>query len=495
MSDRKGTLVWFRRDLRLSDHVALSAACARREPVIPVFILDPVLEEMGGAAAQWRWSIGLDRLSQSLRAAGSRLIIRRGEALETLKKLAVETGARRIHWSRLYDPESIERDTAVKSGLKAAGLEAESFEGHLLHEPFKLKTKTGGYFKVYTPFWRACLAANAPEQPLPAPAKIPAPEAWPASDTVESLGLERAMNRGAAVVKDFARVGEAAARDRLDAFIDASVASYHDDRDRTDRDGTSKLSENLALGELSPRAAWHAAEAAAARDPKAAAGAEVFRKELVWRDFAWHLLYHTPHIATQNWRDQWDAFPWRADNDDAEAWRRGRTGQPFIDAAMRELYVTGTMHNRTRMLTASFLTKHLMTDWRVGEAWFRDCLIDWDPASNAMGWQWAAGSGPDAAPFFRIFNPETQSAKFDPAGDYVNRWLPEYAASDLSRSPHQDGLKFFDACPSSWSMSPQDAYPDLIISLASGRQRALNAYADIAKQSPSKPIVSKEIIS
>ncbi|MEM7614239.1 MAG: FAD-binding domain-containing protein, partial [Pseudomonadota bacterium] len=254
----------------------------------------------------------------------------------------------------------------------------------------------------------------------------------------------------------------------LGAFIEDRVAEYSNDRDRLDRDGTSGLSENLALGEISPRQCWAAGMAAHARG---SAGAETFVKEVVWREFAYHLLFHTPQIAEKNWRPEWDGFPWRGESDAVDRWRRGRTGEPVIDAAMRQLYVTGTMHNRARMLVASYLTKHLMTHWRIGQQWFEDCLIDWDPASNAMGWQWAAGSGPDAAPFFRIFNPATQAEKFDPQGSYRSRYVAE-GHSD----PHEDALSFFEAAPKSWGMRANDPYPQPMVDLKAGREAALAAY-------------------
>ena len=283
------------------------------------------------------------------------------------------------------------------------------------------------------------------------------------------------MNRGGAVVERHARIGEDAARDRLTAFIDGAAGRYASDRDRLDTAATSRLSEHLAVGEISPRTAWSAGLHAMHRmeieggDPR---GPERFLQELVWREFAYHLLYHTPHVATRNWREGWDAFPWRDDNADAERWRRGLTGVAVVDAAMREMYVTGTMHNRARMIAASFLTKHLLTDWRVGEAWFRDCLIDWDPASNAMGWQWVAGCGPDAAPYFRIFNPETQAARFDPDGAYVRRFVAELSGD----AAHDDATSYYEAAPRSWNIRKSDPYPAPVVDLREGRRRALAAF-------------------
>ncbi|MGB8622385.1 MAG: FAD-binding domain-containing protein, partial [Paracoccaceae bacterium] len=279
-----------------------------------------------------------------------------------------------------------------------------------------------------------------------------------------------AMRRGADVVVRHVAVGEAAAADRLGDFIENKVARYKDDRDFPARDATSRLSENLTCGEISPATIWHAGQRAL---HEGAGGAGHFLKELVWREFAWHLMHHSPHIATANWREGWDDFPWSEDEARPEvtAWKRGRTGVEFVDAAMREMYVTGTMHNRARMIVASYLTKHLMAHWKIGMRWFADCLVDWDPASNAMGWQWVAGSGPDAAPYFRIFNPDTQLAKFDPDRAYADAWLVERRAA-----PSDTALSYFRAIPRSWAMAPEDAYPVPVVGLKDGRARALAAY-------------------
>jgi deoxyribodipyrimidine photo-lyase len=464
------TLLWLRRDLRLSDNPALAAALARGGPVIPVFVLDPLVEGWG-AAPLWRLGESLRALAGDLAAKGSRLVLRRGPALESLTALARETGARGVVWSRLYDAPSIDRDKAVKVGLREAGLDADSVNGSLLFEPWTVETGAGGFYKVYTPFWKA-VRGRDPGAPRPTPGAISAPETWPASDALEDWALGARMNRGAAIVARHANIGEAAALDRLGAFCDGPIADYAEKRDRVDLSATSNLSENLATGELSPRVAWAAGRAALER--LGGKGPETFLQELVWRDFAYHLLHHTPHLTSRNWRPEWDAFPWRDDNADAERWRRGATGEPMIDAAMRELYVTGRMHNRARMLVASYLCKHLMTHWTVGEAWFRETLIDWDLASNAMGWQWAAGSGPDAAPFFRIFNPATQAEKFDPARAYRRRWIAE-----LSRSPGPDALAFFEAIPKNWGFTASQAYPSPLVDLKTGRERALQAYTKL----------------
>jgi len=287
---------------------------------------------------------------------------------------------------------------------------------------------------------------------------------WPASDVLADWHLGAAMHRGAAVVQAYAHVGEAAALAQLAAFVDGPVANYKVRRDYLAEDACSGLSENLTYGEISPRQAWYAGQRAL---HEGAAGAEHFLKELVWREFAYHLVYHSPQITTSNWRPEWDGFAWRADNADAKAWRQGMTGEPVVDAAMRQMYVTGTMHNRARMIVASYLTKHLLTDWRVGLDWFAECLTDWDPASNALGWQWVAGSGPDAAPYFRIFNPATQAEKFDPDGDYRRRWLDRSS---------KEARAYFDAVPVAWKLQDKP-YPQPLIALDQGRARALDALA------------------
>ncbi len=444
-------------------------ALAGGGPVIPVFILDPLIEARYGAAPKWRLGESLADFGAQIARAGSRLILRRGEADTVLDDLIAETGAKRVIWSRLYDQASITRDTAIKAGLKAKSVEVESVNASLLFEPWTVETKTGGIYRVYTPFWKSVRDRGVADA-LAAPRDLAPPVTWPASDELEAWGLAKAMRRGAPIVAQHAAIGEAAARDRLDRFIEAAIDRYKSERDFPALEATSRLSENLTYGEISPRQIWHTGYLAMTERGHAKE-AEHFLKELVWREFAYHLLYHTPEIETGNWRAEWDTFPWREDNPDAELWRRGLTGIEMVDAAMREMYVTGTMHNRTRMLVASFLTKHLMTHWQIGEAWFRDCLIDWDPAANAMGWQWTAGSGPDAAPYFRIYNPDTQAEKFDRDGHYRNRFLAEGRTA-----PHEDALAFFDAVPKSWDLSPHTPYPQPVIGLGQGRARALEAY-------------------
>ena len=460
-------LVWFRRDLRLSDHAALTAACATGEPVIPVFIHDDSVATLG-AAPKWRLGLGIEKLDENLRKLGSRLLLRRGPAEMVLRKLIQETGAKSVVWSRLYDPQATERDSAIKNALKAEGIDARSFGGHLMFEPWTTETKTGGFYKVYTPFWNNVKMRHV-DAPLAKPKVIAAPTHWPDSEDIVDWDMGNAMKRGASIVRPHIRLGEDAAQDRLAVFLDQWVADYVTNRDLPWTNGTSNLSENLAIGEISPHQCWHAGQRAL---HEGKSGAEVFLKELVWREFAYHLMHHTPRILDSNWKEGWDAFPWNTeDTDEVMAWKQGRTGILFVDAAMRELYVTGRMHNRGRMIVASYLTKHLMTDWRVGQKWFEECLTDWDPASNAMGWQWSAGSGPDATPYFRVFNPVTQLDKFDKNRDYVNRWIAEGRSA-----PHPDATSFYAAVPESWNLNADTPYPQPIVTPEQGRKRALSAY-------------------
>lgn len=466
MPDTSPLLLWFRRDLRLADHSALSAAAQTGRPVIAVFIHDEVVEQLG-AAPKWRLGLGVEAFADALGKLGARLTLRRGRALAVVQSLIRETGATSVWWTRQYDPDQIARDKAVKSALTEQGVEARSFPGHLLFEPWQVETGQGKFYQVYTPFWKAVRGRDVAGRLAP-PKALRAPDNWPDSDQLDDWQMGRAMNRGAHVVRPYLHIGEEAAQARLDAFIRDRIDGYAVDRDRLDLDATSGLSENLTYGEISPLALW-AAGRQALEDGRS--GAETFLKEVVWREFAYHLVYHTPHITRESWREGWDSFGWQSESVDTLRWKQGRTGIEVVDAAMREMYVTGRMHNRARMLVGSYLTKHMLTHWRVGLDWFADCLVDWDPASNAMGWQWVAGSGPDAAPYFRIFNPDTQAAKFDPKGAYRRRWVAE-----LSDKPTDTALQLFRACPRSWGIASDQDYPSPLVDLAEGRNRALNAY-------------------
>ncbi len=454
------TLYWMRRDFRLADNPALSD-CAGG-PVIPVVIRDNSIRTLGAAPA-FRWGRAVGKFAETLGDKGGRVVLRSGDALEVLRALISETGARRVVWTRLYDPEARDRDARIKAALKEDGITVDSFNGHLIFEPWTVETKTGGPYRVYSPFWRAVEDRDVP-RPLAVPT-LSFPESWPESEALADWQLDAPMRRGAEVVAAHELLGEEAARDRLDWFLDKRVTDYKADRDRLDLDATSGLSEPLTYGEISARQCWHAGRAA--EEAGGGKGAVHFLKEVVWREFAYHLMFHTPEILSRNWREEWDAFPWEGDGERAERWKRGQTGVEVIDAAMRELYVTGRMHNRARMLVASYLTKHLRVHWKVGMDWFADTLTDWDPASNAMGWQWVAGSGPDAAPFFRIFNPETQAEKFDPKARYRTHWLYSTGAE-----------AFKQAIPLSWDLEDR---PRPMIELAEGRKRALEAYETVKR--------------
>ncbi|MDO5613260.1 MAG: deoxyribodipyrimidine photo-lyase [Paracoccus sp. (in: a-proteobacteria)] len=445
---------WVGRDLRLTDNPALVAAAASG-PVLPLMVLDTP-EDALGAAPAWRLGQAMRALADNLAARGSRLIVRRGDAATVLAALMAQTGAQAVH---LNSPRPFFSAAAVRVALGEA---LHIHPGNWLLAPGSVKTGAGGAYQKFTPFWRN-LRGRDIAAPMPVP-RITAPAAWPASDDWQ---LGTAMRRGAAIVARETRAGQAAALARLAEFLDGPVQDYTDARNLPAHPGTSGLSDALAVGEISARHIWHAATAARA---EGAPGAETFLSELAWRDFARDLYFHSPAMDRQAWRAEWDSFPWRDDNPDAGSWRRGLTGIDIVDAGMREVYATGRMHNRVRMIAASFLTKHLLTHWRIGLDWFADTLTDWDPASNAMNWQWVAGSGPDAAPYFRIFNPDTQAAKFDPRGDYCRYWLSG-----------PGDARFRAAIPLSWDIP--SARPAPVIGLAQGRARALAAY-EAARQVP-----------
>jgi deoxyribodipyrimidine photo-lyase len=422
------TIVWFRQDLRLADQPALSAA-AQRGRVVPAYIWAP--EEEGrwppGAASRWWLHHSLASLKAQLEAAGSRLVIRRGPSLEALTSLVKEAGATAVVWNRRYEPAAIARDQQVKAALLANGIHAESFNGSLLYEPWTIATKQGGPFQVFTPFWKACLAAGDECKPLGAPDELAAPRQWPAGAALDELNLLPAIpwDRG---FYDAWQPGALAAEAQLAAFVAEGLGDYDAARDRVDVVGTSRLSPHLHVGELSPRQVRTAVERATAGQGARSAkrqAASVFLKELGWREFAHHLLYHFPRTTDEPLRESFRRFPWRRSARDLRRWHRGETGYPIVDAAMRQLWTTGYMPNRTRMIVASFLTKHLRLPWQRGAEWFWDTLVDADLANNTLGWQWTAGCGADAAPYFRVFNPVLQAARCDPEAAYIRRWAPE----------------------------------------------------------------------
>jgi len=479
MSSDRPVIVWFRQDLRLADNPALAAAVASGRPIVPLYILDegspdlrPGIRPLGGASRWWLHQ-SLAVLAADLRGHGLKLALRRGAATDVLENLVTEAGAGQVVWNRCYEPGAIARDTAVKAMLRDAGVAAASFNGSLLVEPWKIETGQGGPYKVFTPYWKRLRALFQAPPVADVPDTLPAARDVPGDD-LDAWALLPTTPDWAGGLRETWRVGEDAARARLADFLDAAVADYPGDRDRPDRAGTSRLSPHLHFGEIGPHQVWRAASAAMAAGGAVATGAEALLRELVWRDFNHHLLFHFPRIATANWRAQFDGFPWRDDPAALAAWQRGQTGYPLVDAGMRELWHTGFMHNRVRMIVGSFLIKDLMIDWREGEAWFWDTLVDADLANNAGNWQWVAGSGADASPFFRIFNPVTQGEKFDPAGAYVRRWVPELAALP-DKWVHKPWAAATDVLADA-GVILGETYPAPMVDHGVARNRALAAY-------------------
>ncbi|WP_374425616.1 deoxyribodipyrimidine photo-lyase [Paracoccus sp. (in: a-proteobacteria)] len=459
---------WLTRDFRLGDNPALAAAA--RGPMRSVFFIDAQLLAQG-AASRWRLERALRDFDAALRQRGNAgVTILRGEPHELLPRLVAALGAAEVHQSDWPCPAMRASQQRVDQALRAQGAQLVLHPGHLLIHPRLLRTKGGGAYRVFTPFARALRGIGADRPGAGAPPRIPTASGagWPQSVALGGLDLAPDLHGGRAVLDAHALpAGEAAALARLDDFLDRA-SEYEARRDRPDIEATSGLSEALALGEISPRSVWAIAEARRRDDPAAAEGIAKFMSELCWREFAWHLLIEFPQMAERAWRPEWAEFPWRGDNADFDRWRQARTGIALVDAGLREMRVTGRMHNRVRMVVASWLTKHLLTDWRLGLAHFQDSLSDWDPAANAMNWQWVAGCGPDAAPFFRIFNPERQAERFDPRGDYRRAWLGPGAAGALA----------YDATlPPDWRGKGRPPADEGTAAIAAGRQRALDAHA------------------
>jgi deoxyribodipyrimidine photo-lyase len=462
-------IVWFRQDLRVADNPALAAAAAQGA-IVPLFILDddsPAQWRSGGASRWW-----LGESLASLRAALGGLVLLRGDASKVLPRFAAGIGAQAVFWNRCYEPHAIRRDSAIKAALSKSAIAAESFNGSLLFEPWEIATGRNEPFKVFTPFWRTCRSRlTAAPQPPPV---FRLRAHLPAGEKLEDWALSPERPNWAQGWNKIWRPGECGAFTQLDLFLETGLKSYGSLRDRPDRDHVSRLSPHLHFGEISPRTIW--AKLARAADHAALkTDAEKFRSELGWREFAHHLLFHYPDLPEQNFKPAFDAFPWRDNNDHLRAWQRGRTGYPLVDAGMRELWQTGFMHNRIRMVTASFLIKHLRIDWRRGAAWFWDTLVDANLANNTAGWQWVAGSGADASPYFRIFNPVTQGRKFDPDGAYVRRWCPE-----LATLPDQFIHAPFEAPPGVLAQSGVElgvSYPHPIVDHDAARRSALEGYA------------------
>ena len=457
-------IVWFRRDLRLADNPALTEAVASGAPVVALFVHDPAGPPRPiGAASAWWLDKSLRSLAADLAARGASLVLRRGDSLDVVRDVAAETGASGVYWNRLYDGASVARDTAVKTALTGLGIACRSFNGAVLNEPWAVKSGGGDPYRVFTPYWRTARTTAGDTAPLPVPPRLATPHVPPASDRIDEWRLHPRKPDWSGGFADWTP-GEAGAAARLDAFLDGAAARYADARNTPGVEGTSRLSAHLHFGEISPRQVWAACEAAALHGDAPLGQIEVFQKELGWREFNQHLLFHFPHMTSRNFNPAFDAFVWHDDSVGLTAWREGRTGYPIVDAGMRQLWATGWMHNRVRMIVASFLVKDLLIDWRVGEAWFWDTLVDADVANNVAGWQWTAGSGADAAPYFRVFNPILQGERFDPNGDYVRGWVPELADLAPARI-HQP-----------WAHVSPKRYPAPIVDHAAARDRALAAY-------------------
>jgi deoxyribodipyrimidine photo-lyase len=472
-------IVWFRDDLRLSDHPALHAAATTGAAVICLYVFDEPgttnARPLGGAA-RWWLAQSLRALQASLRLIGSSLVLRQGPTAAIIAALARETGAKSVLWNEVAQAPHQALADQVAAALEAIGVTARRFPGDLLVTPLHIRNKEGRGLRVFTPFWKRVQALGDPPKPLPAPNRLgSAPDI--SSDHLEDWGLEPQHPDWASGLRERWNPGERSAQASLSAFLKSHAAGYSNNRDRPDRAGTSGLSPHLRFGEISPRQVWHAARFAAAERHALRGDINKFLSEVCWREFCRHLLFDVPDLATRNLQPSFDAFPWKRDDAALEAWQRGRTGYPIVDAGMRELRHTGVMHNRVRMVVASFLVKHLLIDWREGEKWFWDTLVDADAGSNPANWQWVAGCGADAAPYFRVFNPILQGEKFDPDGAYVRRWVPEIGSlpDSLIHRP--------------WSASPLElasagvklgeTYPRPIIDHRDGRARALAAYAKV----------------
>jgi deoxyribodipyrimidine photo-lyase len=476
-------LIWFRRDLRLTDNPALQAALTRGLTPLPVYVHDVRQQPRAGAASNWWLHHSLSALRDDLRRLGSDLLIVKGDSTRLLLSVAAATSAGAVYWNRLYEPQSIARDRKLKRGLRQAGLEAEGFGAALLSEPWDFGKADNTPYRVFTPFWKTLQKAMPLRTALGAPRSLPGMVACDHPTVqLEALELLPAIGWDQQFHSHW-QPGEAGADRQLQAFLDAAIRDYANDRDRPALSGTSRLSPHLHFGEITAQQVWERTQAWTAGDSAAGtvAAAEAFLRQIAWRDFAHHLLFHFPHSSDAPLDARYQAFPWRGDYAaELTAWQKGRTGIPIVDAGMRELWATGWMHNRVRMISASVLTKNLLIPWQQGAAWFWDTLVDADLANNCFGWQWTAGCGADAAPYFRVFNPVTQGQRFDADGSYVRRWVPE-----LQRLPakwiHQPWL----APPqvlSAAALAPGVDYPLPLVELKASRERALAAWERVKHQ-------------
>lgn len=471
MSDKqkKVSLVWFRQDLRLEDNPALSHACRDSDVVIPIYILsDDEGAWAPGGASKWWLHQSLKSLQEDFEKQGSRLLIFKGKSLDVLEQVIEEAKVSAVYWNRRYEPFVRERDTEIKKALKDNGVEVQSFNGSLLFEPWTVENKQGKPYKVYTPYWNAVTAMKDPEKAFAKPRQYKAPAAWPKSVTLDSLELEPKIN-WAEGMRDTWQPGRAGALNQLENFAKQAVYDYNDQRDLPAETGTSRLSPYLHFGEISPREIWAKLNEGSKTTP--------YLRQIIWREFAFHLLYHFPEITRDPLNEKFADFPWEKNKKALTAWQKGMTGYPIVDAGMRELWHTGWMHNRVRMIVGSFLVKDLRVHWHEGAAWFWDTLVDADLANNTMGWQWIAGCGADAAPYFRIFNPMTQGEKFDGQGRYVRKWIPEIASLP-DKYIHRPWEAPDDVLAQAGIRLGRD-YPEPIVDHDIARRKALVAYDKI----------------
>ncbi len=473
-------ILWFRRDLRLADNPALGAALASHPRVVPVYIHAPgeLAQGSPGQAGAWWLGQSLRALDKALRECGSRLVLRQGPSIEALRELIDRTGARAVYWNRLYEPAAVARDGQIKQALRESGIEVESFNAALLNEPWEVTRKDGSPYRVFTPYWRACVKAGLNDTLQAMPAELPGVARNIPGDKTLLDRLRVPSPKG--MTPHGWHPGEAGAQAALERFIDEALAHYREARERPDLIGTARLSPHLHVGEIGARQLLFAVRRVS-EGPDAGAAlrseADAWVRQLGWRDFAYQVLYHFPHTVERPLDTRFEDFAWEgADPELFKAWRDGNCGIPIIDAGMRELKATGWMHNRVRMIVASFLTKNLLIPWQRGERWFWERLVDADLANNCFGWQWSAGCGADAAPYFRIFNPVRQGERFDPRGDYVRRWVPEIAAlpDKYLQAPWTAPAKVLDEAGITGKH-----YPKPIVDLAGTRERALMRYKDM----------------
>ncbi len=470
------SIVWLRRDLRVEDNPALSAAAARGA-VLPVYIYAPEQEKpwAAGAASRAWLHHSLKVFDSRLKVLGSQLSIFHGDSVAILKRIVGETGADAVYYNRRYEPEGVDLDNKVDAALSVQGIQVRSFKSSLIFEPHEIENRSGKPFRVFTPFYRHCLARIPGAKPGPPPLKLEPPAKRPAAPLhIESLELLPTHPWGNAVLSGWSP-GESGAARELEVFLESAVDSYPQSRDIPGLRGVSRLSPHLHHGEVSPRSVVAAVrEVEKSGNASERKGAEVFLRQIIWREFASHLLFHFPSLTTRPFDKRFENFPWRTDARGYAAWTRGLTGYPLVDAGMRELWATGWMHNRVRMVVASFLTKHLLIHWHQGARWFWDTLLDADLANNTLGWQWTAGCGVDPAPYFRVFNPVAQGERFDPEGHYVRRWIPE-----LTRLPDRFLQRPFEAGADVLARAGirlGENYPQPLVEHKAARERALAAY-------------------